>query len=177
MLVSSPKYKCSNEILSIAAMLSVPNPFMRPADAKKEADQAKLKFAHIDGDHLTLLNVYHAYKHSKIWPPPLPCFLLRPPYLSHALPRRGSQDGDDSHWCYENFVQVRSMKSADDVRRQLGRIMDRFNLPKVSTDFSDKSYYQNIRKALTSGYFMQVAHLDRSGHYLTVKDNQVCDSP
>jgi pre-mRNA-splicing factor ATP-dependent RNA helicase DHX15/PRP43 len=26
------------------------------------ADQAKARFAHIDGDHLTMLNVYHAYK-------------------------------------------------------------------------------------------------------------------
>lgn len=24
-----------------------------------------MRFAHIDGDHLTLLNVYHAYKQSK----------------------------------------------------------------------------------------------------------------
>ena len=38
---------------------------MRPNEAKKAADDAKVKFAHIDGDHLTLLNVYHAYKQSK----------------------------------------------------------------------------------------------------------------
>ena len=38
---------------------------MRPNDAKKQADEAKMRFAHIDGDHLTLLNVYHAYKQSK----------------------------------------------------------------------------------------------------------------
>merc|ERR1719175_503949 len=31
----------------------------------------------------------------------------------------------------------------------------------------------NIRKALCAGFFMQVAHLERTGHYLTVKDNQV----
>ena len=30
------------------------------------ADEAKMKFAHIDGDHLTLLNVYHAYKQSEL---------------------------------------------------------------------------------------------------------------
>ena len=31
----------------------------------------------------------------------------------------------------------------------------------------------NIRRAITAGYFMQAAHLERTGHYLTVKDNQV----
>ena len=38
---------------------------MRPNEAKKAADDCKMKFAHIDGDHLTLLNVYHAFKQSK----------------------------------------------------------------------------------------------------------------
>lgn len=62
MLIASCDYNCSNEILSIVAMLSVPQCFMRPNDQKKAADEAKQRFAHIDGDHLTLLNVYHAYK-------------------------------------------------------------------------------------------------------------------
>lgn len=65
MLICSPEFKCSNEILSIAAMLSVPNPFIRPNSQRKEADEAKAQFTHPDGDHLTLLNVYHAYKTSK----------------------------------------------------------------------------------------------------------------
>lgn len=44
----------------------------------------------------------------------------------------------------------------------------------VSTSFEDKSYYDNIRKALTCGFFMHVAHRegDKNG-YMTVKDNQV----
>ncbi|VAH90143.1 unnamed protein product [Triticum turgidum subsp. durum] len=145
MLVISPRYNCSNEILSISAMLSVPNCFLRPREAQKAADEAKARFGHIDGDHLTLLNVYHAYK----------------------------QNNEDPTWCYENFVNARAMKSADNVRQQLVRIMTRFNLKMCSTDFNSREYYVNIRKAMLSGYFMQVAHLERTGHYLTVKDNQV----
>jgi pre-mRNA-splicing factor ATP-dependent RNA helicase DHX15/PRP43 len=52
------------------------------------------------------------------------------------------------------------MKSADNVRQQLVRIMTRFNLKMCSTDFNSREYYVNIRKAMLSGYFMQVAHLD-----------------
>ncbi len=44
----------------------VPNSFLRPRDAQKAADEAKARFAHIDGDHLTLLNVYHAYKQNGV---------------------------------------------------------------------------------------------------------------
>ena len=64
MLVASTDLNCSNEILSIVAMLSVPQCFVRPNEVKKQADDAKARFAHIDGDHLTLLNVYHAFKQS-----------------------------------------------------------------------------------------------------------------
>ncbi|KAA3673102.1 pre-mRNA-splicing factor ATP-dependent RNA helicase DHX15/PRP43 [Paragonimus westermani] len=82
-------------------------------------------------------------------------------------------DHEDPQWCYDNFINFRSLKSADNVRVQLSRIMDRFSLRRSSTDFSSRDYYLNIRKALVSGFFMQVAHLERTGHYLTVKDNQV----
>ncbi|KAK8654406.1 hypothetical protein V6N13_128374 [Hibiscus sabdariffa] len=143
--ILSSEFNCSNEILSIAAMLSVPNCFVRPREAQKAADEAKARFGHIDGDHLTLLNVYHAYK----------------------------QNNEDQSWCYENFVNHRALKAADNVRQQLVRIMARFNLKLCSTDFNSRDYYVNIRKAMLAGYFMQVAHLERTGHYLTVKDNQV----
>ena len=83
-------------------------------------------------------------------------------------------DNDDTNWCYENFVNFRTMKSADNVRQQLVRIMQRLNVKLVSTSFTHKDYYVNIRKALVAGFFSQVAHLERTGHYMTVKDNQVC---
>ncbi|KAK4699486.1 pre-mRNA-splicing factor ATP-dependent RNA helicase DHX15/PRP43, partial [Phenoliferia sp. Uapishka_3] len=145
MLIVSPEFKCSNEILSIAAMLSVPNPYLRPNSQRKEADEAKAQFAHPDGDHLSLLNLYHAY--------------------------RGNPD---SQWCWSNYVSFRAMQQADNVRNQLKRSMEKMDLDLVSTSFEDKSYYDNIRKALTCGFFMHVAHREGDkGSYMTVKDNQV----
>lgn len=44
--------------------LLVPQIFVRPPEVRKQADDAKMAFAHIDGDHLTMLNVYHAFKQS-----------------------------------------------------------------------------------------------------------------
>jgi pre-mRNA-splicing factor ATP-dependent RNA helicase DHX15/PRP43 len=144
MLLASPDFKCSNEALSIVALLSVPNPFLRPKESARAADDAKSKFAHVDGDHLTLLNVYHAYKGK----------------------------GENTQWCYDNFLNHRSLKQVDNIRSQLQRIMERLSIPLVSTDFKSVDYYPNIRKSLVAGFFMQVAHMERSGHYLTVKDNQ-----
>uniref|UniRef100_A0A3B5L758 RNA helicase n=1 Tax=Xiphophorus couchianus TaxID=32473 RepID=A0A3B5L758_9TELE len=138
MVIASCEFNCSNEILSITAMLSVPQCFVRPTEAKKVADDAKMRFAHIDGDHMTLLNVYHAFKQSN-----------------------KSSTNCDPLWCYDNFVNYRSLMSADNVRQQLSRIMDRFNLPRNSADFNSRDYYLNIRQALVTGFFMQVS--DQSG--------------
>lgn len=68
-------------------------------------------------------------------------------------------DQEDPQWCYDNFINFRSLKSADNVRQQLARIMDRFNLKRSSTDFTSRDYYLNIRKALVSGFFMQVSYI------------------
>lgn len=67
-----------------------------------------------------------------------------------------SLDHESNQWCYDNFVNYRSLMSADNVRQQLSRIMDRFNLPRRSTEFTSRDYYINIRKALCTGFFMQV---------------------
>ncbi|KAG7602279.1 putative RNA helicase [Arabidopsis thaliana] len=143
MLIVSPQFNCSNEILSISAMLSVPNCFIRPrGEAQKAADEAKSSFAHIDGDHLTLLNLFHAFL----------------------------QNNQDPNWCCTKFINYRAMKSAVSVREQLVRIMLRFQIKLCSPDFNSRDYYVNIRKALLAGYFMQVAHLERTGHYLTFRD-------
>ncbi|RAL67173.1 hypothetical protein DID88_007951 [Monilinia fructigena] len=148
MLISSPEFYCSNEILSLTALLSVPQIFVRPASARKRADEMKDLFAHPDGDHLTMLNVYHAFKGEN----------------AKADPKR---------WCHEHFLSLRALQSADNVRQQLKRIMEKSEINLVSTDFNDKSYYTNIRRALVAGFFMQVAKREATGKtYKTVKDDQ-----
>lgn len=51
--------------------------------------------------------------------------------------------------------------------------MAMFHLKLSSTDFNSPDYDVNLRRAILSGYFMQVAHVESTGHYRTVKDNQV----
>ncbi|GAB7350745.1 hypothetical protein MBLNU459_g1296t1 [Dothideomycetes sp. NU459] len=148
MLISSPEFYCSNEILSLTALLSVPQVFVRPNSSRKRADEMKDLFAHPDGDHLTMLNVYHAFK-------------------SPAAQENPKQ------WCHDHFLSYRALQQADNVRMQLKRIMERNELELMSTPFEDKKYYENIRRALVSGFFMQVAKKDSSGKtYVTIKDDQ-----
>ena len=66
------------------------------------------------------------------------------------------------------------MISASNVRNQLTGIMAKLDLPVLTSDLKgDGSFaFTDIRKALTAGMFMQVAFRQRTGDYLTVKDNQ-----
>jgi len=44
MLIASVEFKCSDEILTIVAMLSFPSVFYRPSDKQAQADAKKAKF-------------------------------------------------------------------------------------------------------------------------------------
>uniref|UniRef100_A0A667WQ88 RNA helicase n=1 Tax=Myripristis murdjan TaxID=586833 RepID=A0A667WQ88_9TELE len=106
MILASEQYKCSEEVLTIAAMLSVNNSiFYRPKDKVVHADNARMNFVVPGGDHLVLLNVYTQLNHC----------------------------GYSTQWCYENFIQFRSMKRARDVREQLEGLMDRIEVEVVSS--------------------------------------------
>tara|TARA_B110000090_G_C13290563_1_gene411838 strand:- start:17 stop:871 length:855 start_codon:yes stop_codon:yes gene_type:complete len=104
MLIVSAELGCSEEILTIVAMLSVEPPFYRPKEKAAAADAKKAKFNSPDGDHLTLLSVYQAWEASNFSNP----------------------------WCHENYMQARSMRRAQDVRTQLVTIMDKYSMDIVS---------------------------------------------
>jgi pre-mRNA-splicing factor ATP-dependent RNA helicase DHX15/PRP43 len=158
-LLASPRFHCTREALGLVAMLSVPQPFVRPnqKDERIAADEAHAVFAHRDGDHLTLLNV-------------LKSFQADPEALK-----------DPSTWAWNNYLNCRALQSACDIRRQLERQLRGLKLEGLTADafgtlpLDDftSSQTQAIRKALLSGFFMQVAHLERSaGAYRTIKDEQ-----
>ncbi|KPJ07970.1 ATP-dependent RNA helicase DHX8 [Papilio machaon] len=140
-LIMSVALQCSDEILTIVSMLSVQNVFYRPKDKQALADQKKAKFNQPEGDHLTLLAVYNSWRNNK---------------FSNA-------------WCYENFVQIRTLKRAQDVRKQLLGIMDRHKLDVVSAGKNTV----RIQKTICSGFFRNAAKKDPQEGYRTLVDSQV----
>ncbi|RDB29374.1 Pre-mRNA-splicing factor ATP-dependent RNA helicase prp22 [Hypsizygus marmoreus] len=136
MLIASVELGCSEEILSIVAMLSVQSVFYRPKEKQGQADSKKAKFHQPEGDHLTLLTVYNGWKGSNFSNP----------------------------WCYENFIQARSMRRAQDVRKQLLGIMDRYKHDILSAGRD----YNRVRKAICSGFFRNAAKKDPQEGYKTL---------
>ena len=67
-----------------------------------------------------------------------------------------------------NNLFLRSMKRARDIRDQIEALMERVEI-EISSNPLDT---QNIRKAITAGYFYHTARLSKGGNYKTVKHNQ-----
>ena len=104
-LLASVDMSCSEEILTIIAMLSTGGSvFYRPKDKQQQADERKKRFNQPEGDHLTLLTTYNAWKSA----------------------------GYSKSWCQTNFINARGMKRAQDIRDQLAGIMDRYKHQIVS---------------------------------------------
>ncbi|KAM1219819.1 hypothetical protein ACFX2G_047844 [Malus domestica] len=140
MLLASVDLGCSDEILTIIAMIQTGNIFYRPREKQAQADQKRAKFFQPEGDHLTLLAVYEAWKAKNFSGP----------------------------WCFENFVQSRSLRRAQDVRKQLLSIMDKYKLDVVSAGKN----FTKIRKAITAGFFFHGARKDPQEGYRTLVENQ-----
>ena len=136
-LIMSVELGCSDELLSIVAMISgPPTVFHRPKDKQQQADQKKSKFHDPSGDHLTLLNVYNAW----------------------------TQYRRSDPWCYENFIQPRSMRRAEDVRKQLVQILERHKLALRSCGRDTTP----VRKALCSGFFRNSSRKDPTEGFKTL---------
>ncbi|KAL2164825.1 hypothetical protein VTH06DRAFT_121 [Thermothelomyces fergusii] len=137
-LIASVEKGCSDEMVTIVSMLNLLQIFYRPKEKQAQADQKKAKFHDPSGDHLTLLNVYTAWKNS----------------------------GYANSWCFENFIQARSMRRAKDVRDQIVKIMERHRHPIISCGRdTDK-----IRQSLCAGFFRNAARKDPQEGYKTLTE-------
>ncbi|KAI1498862.1 P-loop containing nucleoside triphosphate hydrolase protein [Biscogniauxia marginata] len=95
LLIMSEQYGCSEEMVTIVSMLSVPNVFYRPKERQEESDAAREKFFVPESDHLTYLHVYSQWKVN------------------------GFSDG----WCTRHFLHPKSLRRAKEIRDQLLDIM------------------------------------------------------
>jgi len=104
MLLFAAGLACGAEVLAIVACLSVPNVFFRPKDREEESDAAREKFFVPESDHLTLLNVYAAWRAA----------------------------GYDARWCDRHFVVHKALAKAREVAAQLLDLMEAQRVPHES---------------------------------------------
>ncbi|XP_066973594.1 ATP-dependent RNA helicase DHX33 [Macrobrachium rosenbergii] len=103
-ILSGPEYGCTDEILTIIAVLSSETIFVNPSGKKDLAAKVRQKFSSVEGDHITMLKIFRAFKSSK----------------------------ESKMWCHENFLNFRNISYAVEVRKQLVQVCQRCNIPIIS---------------------------------------------
>ena len=115
---------------------------LRPKEKAVHADTARLNFARGGGgDHIALLRCYSEWASTDY----------------------------SSTWCFENYVQIRNMRKARDIREQLEGLCDRVE---IDHNVSAADDIDVPLKAFTAGFFYNVAKLGRTGEYQTVKQQK-----
>ncbi|XP_054838927.1 putative pre-mRNA-splicing factor ATP-dependent RNA helicase DHX32 [Eublepharis macularius] len=154
-ILASCEFDCVEEMLTIAAMVTAPGCFVNPPQGTEEiAVTCRQKFLHPAGDHFTLINIYKAYKEAS----------------TNAI----NQYYDIEKWCQDYFLNCSALRIAEAIRTELVDIMRRIELPISAPAFGLNENVLGIKKALLSGYFMQIARdVDGSGNYLMLAHKQV----
>ena len=142
MLLMGEQLGCLDEVLTIVSMLSVPSVFFRPKDRAEESDAARERFFVPESDHLTLYNVYNQWKQHQY---------------------RGD-------WCNDNFLHVKGLRKAREVRSQLLDILKTLKIPLTSC-WPDSDI---VRKAICSAYFHNAARLKGVGEYVNCRNGMPC---
>ncbi|CAG8652276.1 2731_t:CDS:10, partial [Ambispora leptoticha] len=133
-LIDSYKFNCAEEMLTIAAMISVQNVFV---SSSGRLDETKRKFAVEEGDHITLLNVYKSFI------------------------TRGKKSG---RWCHEHGLNFRALTRAMSIRQQLAKYLKRFDVPLESCGNDTvkirkclvSGYFANAAKMMPDGTFRTI---------------------
>eukprot|EP00884_Botryococcus_braunii_P008698 jgi/Botrbrau1/1782/Bobra.0217s0037.1 len=91
---------CTQEVLTIAAILSVHSVWYMGGGGRRALDEAKARFAVAEGDLITYLNVWKGWEAS----------------------------GFKGKWCHQNRLNYRTLLRAADIRNQLSRHLLRLGI-------------------------------------------------
>lgn len=136
LLITSVEYGCSEEMITIVSMLSVPNVFYRPKERQEEADAQREKFWVHESDHLTYLQVYSAWRANRY----------------------------SEGWCVKHFLHGKSLRRAKEIREQLVDIMSmqKMEMSSCGTDWDVvrkcicSGYYHQAAKYKGSGEYINL---------------------
>ncbi|MED6145590.1 ATPdependent RNA helicase [Stylosanthes scabra] len=143
MIIASNQFGCSEEIITVAAVLSIQSIWISGRGIQKESDEAKLRFAAAEGDHVTFLNVYKGFL----------------------------QSGKSSQWCHKNYVNYHAMRKVLEVREQLKRIAQRIGIVLKSCE-RDMQVVRKAVTAGFFANACRLEEYGHNGMYKTIRGSQ-----
>lgn len=102
-ILASKDHVCTREVLDIISVLSASSKlFMDITEKRDEIAEARAKFKHSSGDHLTILNVVRSYEQLA-----------------------SETDSAKKKWCRKHFLNEKSLAEAMAIREQLRQVCTR----------------------------------------------------
>ena len=143
-LLKAKELGCADEVLDTVSVLNSGNWRLRPYDKQKAADLAHKKFAE-ESD----CDLWAAHK------------------ALHAF----AQQHHKKEFAQSSFLNFRALVTAESVRSQLKRILFEAKTSMEHNEaYAGLSLPKKLKVCFLSGYFQQIAHLQRSGMYSVFKD-------
>ena len=139
MIFAADRESCLSEILIIAAALEIQDPRVRPAEKKKQADEAHEKFKDERSDFISLLNIWDFFHELKS-------------DLSRGKLKRA---------CVQNFISYSLMRQWQDIHRQLKAMVAQQRLKAGKR----KDDYDAIHRSLLTGLLSGIANLTDRHEY------------
>jgi ATP-dependent helicase HrpA len=140
------------EVLVVAAAISVQDPRERPMELKAQADEMHQRFVHPESDFLTLTNIWNAYR---------------------GLGGRPTQ-GQMRRFCRQNFLSFMRMREWRDIHQQIRETLRELGGFKWSRG---KGSYDGVHRAVLSGLLSNIALKQERNLYRAARDREVMIFP
>ncbi|MBT1065164.1 ATP-dependent RNA helicase HrpA [Bowmanella sp. Y26] len=146
MLVEAAKNSALQEVMVIAAALSIQDPRERPQDKRQAADQAHSLFQHKESDFLSYQQLWQTFREQQ-------------KQLTNNQLRK---------WCRDHFLNYLRMREWQDIVSQLKQaIVDLgFRLNSQPAD------YDAIHQAIASGLLSHIGFKDKEREYLGARNSR-----
>lgn len=172
-LFASHEHGCTPQILSIISVLSTSSKlFIDVSEQRESAAEARRVFAHVRGDHLTVLNVVRAYEdmsrgsgQSDGEVQGREAERIEEVYVTRK--GKGKTKAERREWCRRYWVNERTLIEAREIRKQLQGICVRLGWTENLHDSGGGSEQQeeDILLSLGSGLVQNSAFLQPDGSY------------
>jgi ATP-dependent helicase HrpA len=138
MLIAADRNGCLDEVLTIAAALSIQDPRERPLDKEQQADERHRRFADPGSDFLSWL---------RLW-----AFV--------SAEREARTSNQFRRMCRDEFLNWRRVREWQDLRAQLARITRDLGMRVNRTPATPEL----VHESLLAGLLSQIGHKDPDGH-------------
>ncbi|GAA5869404.1 hypothetical protein JCM1840_005461 [Sporobolomyces johnsonii] len=148
-LLASFAEGCPREAIDLVALLGSKDQLLAVSSANRDAAaEARQKFVHRAGDHLTLLNVLRAFE---------------------ELPK--DKKDERKVWCRDNFVSLKAMMQVLDARKQLRERVERLGVGDWEVSAGEEA--EPVLNALVGGLFANTALRMEDGSYRHTVTRQI----